>query len=105
MAITAEEARQAIDELRAFQATTDAALADRQNQNADLRSQNARLAAAHQQSHHELITLRTLVAQGGGARSDRRLSLLDPRAMVPNKFGARGPGAIEWRDWSYEARH
>jgi len=100
MAISAEEARQAIDPV-----TTSAALADLQNQNANLRSQNARLAAAHEQSHGELANLRAMVAQGGGTRPDRRLSLLDPRAMIPNKFGAKGPGVVEWRDWSYEARH
>ena len=68
MAISAEEARRAIDELHAFQVASEAALADLQSQNADIRSQNAHLAAAHEQSHHELINLRTIVAQGGGAR-------------------------------------
>jgi len=106
MAMTAEEARRAFDELRDAQMTTAAALAELQSQYADLRNQNIRLAAAHEQSHSELGQLRAAVGQGGGGgRPDRQPSLLDPRVMVPGKFGAKGPGAVEWRDWSYEAHH
>ena len=41
MAISAEEARRAFDELRAFQVTIDAALADLRNQNAVLMNVSA----------------------------------------------------------------
>jgi hypothetical protein len=106
MAMTAEEARRAFDELRNAQMTTAAALAELQDHYADLRNQNIGLAAAHEQSHSELGQLRAAVGQGGGGgRPDRQPSLFEPRVMVPGKFGAKGPGAVEWRDWSYEARH
>ena len=91
--ITAEEAAQAIIELRAQHVAMSNAMAD-------LRSQNTRLAAAHEQAHRDLTHLRDTVMRPG-----RTTSLVDPRVMIPSKFGTKGPHSQEWRDWSYEARH
>ena len=95
MSMTAEE-------VFARFAAYDQVLADLRGSQEQLVNQNARLAAAHEQTHRELQGLR---AAGPPVDGNRRAGLIDIKSMIPGKFGSKSPLGPEWRDWSYEARN